>query len=148
MRLPAAFPAIMLVLGFSLPASSQSSSATPLDINIPEACREANLGMPNMAHSLSSSMANMTDAQKAYMQAMAKTQSTTGVMIKDPDVSFVCMMISHDLSAIDMAHVVLRYGKDGETRKMAEDMIAAQEKEIGGLKAWLLHRNGPTPRKP
>lgn len=150
MRLPAFSIAAALVLGLTLPAAPQSAGA-PLSIDIPEACRAASQGMPNMVHSLSASMGNMSDAQKAYLQAMAKMQSTTGVMINDPDVAFVCMMIPHHQGAIDVAHVVLKYGKDAKTRKMAEGIIAAQEKEISEMKAWLADKspsNAPAPRSP
>lgn len=50
-----------------------------------------------------------------------------------------------------MAHVVLKYGKDAKIRKMAEGMIAAQEKEISEMKAWLADKspsNFPAPSSP
>jgi len=140
-----------LALGFALPSASQSAGTSPSGMDVPEACRAANQGMPNMMHSTSASMANMSDAQKAYMQAITKMQSATGVMIKDPDVAFVCMMIPHHQGAIDMAHVVLKYGKDAKTKKMAEGMIAAQEKEIVEMKAWVADKSAlsaPAPRSP
>jgi len=46
------------------------------------------------------------------------------------------MMIPHHQGAIDMAEVELKYGKDPALRKMAEDIIAAQKKEIEDFKAW------------
>lgn len=89
------YMAMVLVLGVALPSASQTAGVSPSEMDIPEACRAANQGMPNMVHSTSASMANMSDAQKAYMQAKTKMQSATGVMIKDPDVAFVCMTIPH-----------------------------------------------------
>ena len=53
------------------------------------------------------------------------------------DVDFVRGMIHHHQAAIDMAKIELVHGKDPEIRKLAEDIISAQEKEIDLMEAWL-----------
>jgi uncharacterized protein (DUF305 family) len=57
---------------------------------------------------------------------------TTG----DVDQDFVAMMIPHHQGAIDMAKVVIEKGKDPEIRKLAEDIVKAQESEIKMMQEW------------
>ena len=75
--------------------------------------------------------------------AKAMTESTTKMMsnmdVKTtgrPDEDFVLLMTPHHQGAIDMAKVELKYGTDPTLRKMAEEIVAAQEKEIAEMRAW------------
>lgn len=55
----------------------------------------------------------------------------------DLDRDFILMMIPHHQGAIDMAKAQLEFGTNPGIRKLSEDIIAAQEKEIVLMKAWL-----------
>lgn len=55
----------------------------------------------------------------------------------DVDKDFVLMMIPHHQGAIDMAKGVLKHGKDPKVKKIAQEIIAAQEKEITEFNKWL-----------
>ena len=55
----------------------------------------------------------------------------------NPDVDFAKGMIPHHQGGVDMAKELLKTGKDPEMKKLAEDIIVAQEKEIKFLNEWL-----------
>lgn len=55
----------------------------------------------------------------------------------DADVDFMKQMKGHHQAAIDMVKVELANGKDSEATKLAEEMVAAQEKEIATIDTWL-----------
>ncbi len=75
---------------------------------------------------------------KAFIAANTKMHAAMALdFTGNADVDFVRGMIGHHRGAIDMAKVELEHGKDPELRKLAEEIIAAQEGEIRMMEEWL-----------
>lgn len=51
----------------------------------------------------------------------------------DVDRDFVAMMAPHHQGAIDMAQAVLRYGKNEQIRRLAQEIIVTQQQEIAAM---------------
>lgn len=105
-----------LALAFTLPAAAE------------EAGHSAHQGMEMEAGA----------STKAFVAANAKMHEGMEIEFTgNTDVDFVRGMIAHHQGAIDMAKVELEHGKDPAMRKLAEDIVAAQEGEIAMMKEWL-----------
>ena len=127
--------------------------------NMPEQCRAMMQNMPEgcrgmmqggmmrqggmMAGQTGQAAGTQSEASKAYMAAMDKMHGPMmqAAQDSDPDVAFVRGMIPHHQGAIEMAKVVLQYGKDEQAKKWANDVIREQQGEIDEMQAWL-KKNG------
>ncbi len=111
-----------VALSLSLPAMAQDSSG------------DAHMHH-DMGHTASAKTTGASDAE--YMAAHEKMMKDMAIApTGDADKDFVAMMLPHHQGAVDMAKVELKHGKDPEIRKLAQDIVAAQEKEISFMKAW------------
>src|SRR5258705_9626108 len=52
----------------------------------------------------------------------------------DVDRDFVAMMVSHHQGAIDMARAELKYGRNEQLRRMAQEIIVTQQQEIAAMR--------------
>ncbi len=162
MRYPIAASIAALCL-ISTPARAQDNAMkgmAPDLSSLPQACRDAlkDVRMPGMMDGsgmmkmmegmdMSKPMGGMgspgagqmpmNDAQKASMQAMMKMHMPMMAthMIKDPDLAFNCGMIVHHQGAIDMANVVIKFGKDEASKAMAAKIVKDQTAEIAEMTA-------------
>lgn len=51
----------------------------------------------------------------------------------DVDHDFVAMMVPHHQGAIDMALAVLRYGRNEQVKRLAQEIIVTQQQEIAAM---------------
>jgi uncharacterized protein (DUF305 family) len=81
--------------------------------------------------------ANEPPSTTGYRDAMTRMGQGMSITYSgNADRDFVAGMIAHHQGAIDMARVELKYGKVPQIRKLARNIIAAQEKEIAFMKSW------------
>src|SRR6202166_4407976 len=52
----------------------------------------------------------------------------------DADRDFVAMMVPHHQGAIDMAQAELRYGRNEQLRRLAQEIIVTQQQEIAAMR--------------
>jgi uncharacterized protein (DUF305 family) len=52
----------------------------------------------------------------------------------DVDKDFVAMMTPHHQGAVDMAQAVLRYGRNEQIRRLAQEIIVTQQQEIAVMR--------------
>lgn len=97
-------------------------------------------GMDMKGMDMKTMEANPNDpvSTKGYKAAMMKMmEGAPKKFTGDADIDFMSQMRVHHQGAIDMAKVVLANGKDAEVKKLAQDIVTAQEKEIATIDTWL-----------
>jgi uncharacterized protein (DUF305 family) len=102
---------------------------------MPAANPHAGHGMPPTKPS---SALPASEASKAF--AMVNTKMHKDMMVAlsgNADVDFARGMIPHHQGAIDMADIILKYGKDAEIKKLATAILASQKTEIAQMNSWL-----------
>jgi hypothetical protein len=102
---------------------------------------------PNAEHphgitGMGDGMPDAATAEEAYRLAMDRMHGPmmSGIADADPDVAFVRGMIPHHQGAIDMADIVLKFGKDPQNQHFAREIIDMQTREIAEMRAWLRQR--------
>ncbi|WP_321858372.1 DUF305 domain-containing protein [Paraburkholderia tropica] len=93
--------------------------------------------------------ASETSFLKENDVAMSKMMNGMSVQPSgDVDHDFVAMMIPHHQGAIDMAQAELRYGRNEQLRRIAQEIIVEQQQEIVAMRVALgqsLPPSSPSP---
>lgn len=66
----------------------------------------------------------------------------------DVDRDFVAMMVPHHQGAIDMAQAVLRYGRNEQLRRLAQEIVVTQQQEIAAMRLAVGDRLPPSVASP
>jgi uncharacterized protein (DUF305 family) len=92
-------------------------------------------GMMNMMgmHSNTNSQGMMDDSDMSMIEMTSSLKGKTG---DDFDKAFISGMIAHHQGAIDMANLAKQNAKHDEIKNLADDIVAAQTKEITEMKSW------------
>lgn len=101
--------------------------------------------MPAMSAAEHAAMGKQEDGRSTAGYKKAMDGMMAGMMTPytgDADKDFIYGMIPHHQGAVDMAKVVLEFGKDPDVKKLAEGVIQAQESEIKWMNEWLT-KNAP-----
>ena len=122
--------AMLAVLSAGAPARAQPAAPAPMP----------GMTMPGMT--MPSGGGAAQGPMMAAMDKMSRDMAAAPVT-GDADRDFTAMMIPHHQGAIDMARYELANGKDPAMRKLARDIVAAQEKEIAAMKGWQARHPGP-----
>jgi uncharacterized protein (DUF305 family) len=117
-----------------LPAACQSFLEAP-DAEM----KEMTAKLEGQMRDMHAKMQRMGDTQKGLHDAMMRMHGPMmdGMMAKDSDVAWICSMIPHHQAAIVMAEAGLKGSDNAESRKLAEETITSQRKEISRLESWL-----------
>lgn len=90
-----------------------------------------------MGHAAAATVSD-TPSTIAYKAANHKMHSAMDIKFSgNADVDFINGMIPHHQGAVEMAKIVLQHGKDPKLKKLAGKIVAAQDKEIAVMQAWL-----------
>ena len=133
-----------LLLSACQPTAEKVDPATtedvaPVDTTDTTAVVDPHAGHDMSADAMVADGTPVTPMLKEYSESMTKMheEMMVGMDYNDPDAAFAQGMLGHHIGAVAMAEIELKYGTDEEMRKLAQEIIDAQQPEIKQMKTWL-----------
>jgi uncharacterized protein (DUF305 family) len=117
--------------------------AACLGASVPISLAQERPAMPAMQpHNHPGSGARPAVSSEAETQFLAANEAAMGKMMADMTIAptgdidrdFVAMMVPHHQGAIDMAQIILRYGKNEQLKRLAQEIIVTQQEEIAAMR--------------
>ncbi len=120
-----------------VPVTEEGATADATQVDTP--AMDPHAGHDMSADAMVAEKTPMTPMLKDYSESMTKMheEMMIGMDYNDPDAAFAQGMLGHHIGAVDMAEIELKYGTDAEMRKLAQEIIDAQQSEIKQMKTWL-----------
>jgi uncharacterized protein (DUF305 family) len=109
-------------------------------VGVPAQAQAPAVDHSKMGHAMPKAVGAAADAPatKAFEAVNDKMHKDMAIAFSgNADVDFAKGMIPHHQGAVEMAAVVLKYGKDPELRKLAREIIKSQQIEIAFMKKWV-----------
>ena len=148
-RLAIVTASISVALALSACQPANEEVATTEEAAVSENATTETMADPHADHDMSGGEMTMNDDMASpkpttpmyqeYNDSMTKMHSEMmlGMAYNDPDSAFAQGMLGHHIGAVDMAEIQLKYGKDPEMLKLAQQIINAQKAEIDQMQKWL-----------
>jgi uncharacterized protein (DUF305 family) len=135
----------LAVLAAVATTAVQATAQTPAPVCTPEHAKMGHCKLDGpavdhakMGHPATTASAPDTASTKAFKAANDKMHSGMNIPFSgNADIDFVRGMVPHHQGAVDMARIVLQHGKDPALKKLARDIIKAQDKEIAFMQRWI-----------
>jgi hypothetical protein len=118
-----------LILTFALTFGSATSGLAHDLSRTPPVADEVGAA-PHVSVAVEARYLAENDAAMTRMMRDMEAVKPTG----DVDRDFVAMMVPHHQGAIDMALAVLRYGRNEQLRRLAQEIIVTQQQEIAAMR--------------
>ena len=119
------------------PAATETAEAMP-----PAESKMAEGHMADGKMSMMAPAAGDSEATRGYKAAMMGAMEGMPAFSGNTDVDFMKHMRGHHQAAVAMARVELAHGQNPQAKALAQEIITAQQREIGVIDTWLTANGG------